>query len=56
MEASGDGELDYKEWNKWIMWATNLSWIAWSISNKKESCSMVNDRVDKVSNWEERFN
>lgn len=56
MEASGDGELDYKEWNKWIMWATNnnLSWIAWSISNKKESCSMVNDRVDKVSNWEER--
>ncbi|MEI9958932.1 MAG: glycoside hydrolase family 5 protein [Ferruginibacter sp.] len=38
MEASGDGPIDYAEWNKFVTWMNDkgLSWIAWSVSDKKK--------------------
>jgi len=43
MDCTGDGPIDYEEWDKWIKLADshNISWIAWSISDKKETCSIL---------------
>lgn len=42
MEASGDGKIDKEEWNKWLTWMNrhSISWAAWSVSDKDETCSM----------------
>ncbi len=36
MEATGDGPINYEEWNKWIEWSEkkNISWVTWSVSDK----------------------
>ncbi|MDR3251496.1 MAG: glycoside hydrolase family 5 protein [Tannerella sp.] len=43
MEASGDGAIDMVEWEAWKKWMAenDLSWIAWSVSSKTETCSMI---------------
>ena len=43
MLHTGDGVLDTKEWDEWMQYADNhgISWIAWSLSDKDESCSML---------------
>lgn len=43
MEASGDGNIDLQEWNKWQVWMKEhaVSWAAWSIADKDETCSML---------------
>lgn len=43
MEASGDGNIDLQEWNKWQAWMKEhaVSWAAWSIADKDETCSML---------------
>lgn len=43
MEASGDGNIDLQEWNKWQVWMKEhaISWAAWSIADKDETCSML---------------
>lgn len=53
MEASGDGKIDYEEWQRYIDWMNEkkLSWITWSISDKKESCSMLLPTADSNGNW-----
>lgn len=53
MQATGDGKLDYEEWNKYIHWmeAKKLSWITWSISDKDESCSVLNKSASSDGNW-----
>jgi endoglucanase len=53
MEASGDGAIDAAEWNNWRQWMNErrLSWAAWSISDKNESCSMIKSPDAPVSNW-----
>ena len=55
MEASGDGPINYAEWQKWIDWcATNkISLISWSVSAKKETCSMIKPGVSVQGNWKE---
>ncbi|MEI8113539.1 MAG: glycoside hydrolase family 5 protein [Bacteroidia bacterium] len=55
MEASGDGPINYEEWQKWIDWcATNkISLISWSVSAKKETCSMIKPGVSVQGNWKE---
>jgi len=55
MEASGDGPINYSEWQKWIDWcATNkISLISWSVSAKKETCSMIKPGVSVQGNWKE---
>lgn len=55
MKANGDGDLDYKSWNKWIDWmeANTISWITWSIADKNESCSMLKKSAADTGNWSE---
>ncbi|HZV71814.1 MAG TPA: glycoside hydrolase family 5 protein [Saprospiraceae bacterium] len=55
MEATGDGPLDHAEWQKWIEWMDlrKLSWIAWSVSDKNETCSILRPSADSNGNWGE---
>lgn len=43
MEADGDGKIDLQEWNQWVSWMDehDISWVAWSIADKDETCSML---------------
>ena len=43
MVHTGDGVLDMDSWDKWLDIAkeNSISWIAWSISDKDETCSML---------------
>jgi endoglucanase len=56
MEATGDGPIDYKEWQKYIDWMdkNNLSWITWSVSDKNESCSVLNTSANAEGNWTDK--
>jgi endoglucanase len=53
MEASGDGPIDQEEWNKFVAWmdARGISWIAWSVSDKKETCSVLEPSAASNGNW-----
>jgi endoglucanase len=55
MGASGDGPIDYTEWQLYIDWinTNNLSWIAWSISDKNESCSVLNTSASSTGHWKD---
>lgn len=55
MEATGDGPIDHQEWKRWVDWMANhgLSWVAWSVSSKDETCSMIKDNSSPISNWTE---
>jgi endoglucanase len=55
MEATGDGPINYQEWNCWVEWMAvhNLSWTAWSVSDKNETCSMIKDNSSPVGGWSE---
>jgi len=55
MEASGDGKIDDEEWNKFIEWMEDrkLSWIIWSVSDKDESCSVLNKTAASGGNWKD---
>lgn len=43
MEHTGDGVINPKEWDEWMQYAdrNGISWVAWSISDKDETCSML---------------
>jgi endoglucanase len=53
MEASGDGFLDVDEWNSYVAWMKDwkISWVAWSVSDKNETCSMLLPRASSKGNW-----
>ncbi|MBN1143476.1 MAG: glycoside hydrolase family 5 protein [Bacteroidales bacterium] len=53
MEATGDGPIDESEWNEYINWMEDckISWIAWSVSDKNESCSMLIPRASSYGEW-----
>lgn len=53
MEASGDGTLDYEEWQKWndTMEAYGISWVNWSVSDKNETCSMLLPEAKSEGEW-----
>ncbi len=55
MEASGDGPLNTDEWNKWIDWCENrkISWITWSVSDKNETCSVLQKTASAEGAWKE---
>ncbi|MDP4261214.1 MAG: glycoside hydrolase family 5 protein [Bacteroidota bacterium] len=55
MEATGDGPINYEEWQKWIDWmeARGLSWITWSVSDKDETCSVLEKSAAPDGNWKE---
>jgi len=53
MEASGDGPVNEAEWQKWIDWinARGLSWITWSVTDKNESCSVLQTTAASDGKW-----
>ncbi len=53
MEATGDGPIDYEEWQKWLDWMdkNQISWVAWSVSDKDETCSMMLPTAPPDGNW-----
>ena len=55
MEATGDGPIDHEEWWRFKEWmdAKQLSWVAWSVSDKKETCSVLNPVAASEGNWKE---
>jgi len=55
MEATGDGPLDIKEWEAFVRWMDEkkLSWIGWSVSDKKETCSVLERSAASNGNWTE---
>jgi endoglucanase len=55
MEASGNGAIDYNEWQKWIDWiqTNQLSWITWSVSDKDETCSVLKPTAKSDGPWKE---
>ena len=56
MEATGDGPINEEEWLKWINWmeAKKLSWVSWSVSDKNETCSVLNPSASSTGNWVEK--
>jgi endoglucanase len=55
MEATGDGPIDHGEWTKFKEWMDEkkISWLAWSVSDKNESCSVLNPTANSNGNWKE---
>ena len=55
MEATGDGTIDQASWQEWVDWMAKnkLSWVAWSISNKDETCSMIKDASSPLTGWQD---
>lgn len=56
MVHTGDGVLDMDSWEAWLKLADEnyISWIAWSISDKVETCSMlVPNAPADGSQWKE---
>jgi len=53
MESSGDGPIDHSEWKAFVDWmdAKGLSWIAWSVSDKNETCSVLKPSAASKGNW-----
>lgn len=53
MNADGNGAIDIDEWDKWKVWMNlnHISWAAWSISNKKETCSMIKSKKSPTAGW-----
>lgn len=54
MEASGNGPIDYDEWNTWLKWMkkNSISWVAWSVSDKNETCSMLKPEASSLGYWD----
>lgn len=51
--ADGNGEVDTASGNEWkkIINAHKLSYCAWNLSNKDESCALIKPDVKKLSGW-----
>lgn len=55
MEASGDGPVNKEEWQSWLHWMQrhSISWAAWSVSDKDETCSMLYPEAASDGNWKD---
>ncbi|MEP1087341.1 glycoside hydrolase family 5 protein [Algoriphagus sp.] len=53
MEATGDGPIDAASWNAWLSWmeSRKISWAAWSIADKDETCSMLLPAASSDGAW-----
>jgi len=53
MEATGDGPLNDEEWQRWIEWCEQhkISWIVWSVSDKNETCSVLQTSALSDGGW-----
>ncbi len=56
MDASGDKALDDIEWQRWIDWAeaNKVSWLTWSVSDKDETCSVLNKSASSNGKWKQK--
>lgn len=56
MEASGDGSIDQQEWDAYVKWmdSRKLSWVAWSVSDKKETCSVLLPAARSKGKWKDQ--
>lgn len=54
-DASGNGGIDEKQANQWVstMNSYGVSYVAWSLSNKAETASILNSSCNKVSGFTE---
>jgi endoglucanase len=55
VEATGDGPMNYVAWKEYIDWmeTKKISWITWSVSDKKETCSMLLKTASSEGNWKD---
>lgn len=55
MEASGDGPLNNEAWQAYLDWmeAKGLSWVVWSVSDKDETCSMLQKSASSTGPWKD---
>lgn len=55
MEASGDGAIDTASWTAWLNWmeSRKISWVAWSVADKDETCSMLLPVASSEGDWKE---
>ena len=55
MEATGDGPINHTEWAEWVSWMkrNTISWAAWSIADKDETCSMMKKTASSTGPWTE---
>ncbi|WP_132053373.1 glycoside hydrolase family 5 protein [Pseudocnuella soli] len=55
MEATGNGPLNESEWLQWIEWAeqNGVSWVTWSVSDKDETCSVLQPTAASDGGWKE---
>lgn len=53
MSSNGDGPIDEASWNAWLSWMEDkkVSWIAWSVADKDETCSMLLPEASSEGNW-----
>ena len=56
MEATGNGPINYEEWQKWLDWMSenSISWVAWSVSDKDETCSMMLPTASSDGSWSDK--
>ena len=52
-DASGNGNINEDEANKWIEFLNNnnISWVCWNLSNKNESSALLTPENSKISGW-----
>lgn len=52
-EASGNGNINIDEANKWIdlLNSNNISFVYWNLSNKNESTALLKSSTSKLDNW-----
>lgn len=55
-DASGNGNLNMKEGNKWMAFLkkNKISYVAWNLSNKPESSALLKSSVKKTTGWKDR--
>ncbi|MGV3528060.1 MAG: glycoside hydrolase family 5 protein [Flavisolibacter sp.] len=55
MEATGNGAINDAEWQRWIDWAekNKISWITWSVSDKDETCSVLQKSAGSKGGWKD---
>jgi endoglucanase len=56
MEASGNGPINYTEWQSWIDWCKDnkVSLITWSVTDKNETCSMLKTSASSEGKWKDQ--
>lgn len=52
-DASGNGNIDEKEADKWIstLRENGIGYVCWNLSNKNESSAILKSTTNSISNW-----